>query len=171
MLILMSGLPSSGKSVVVDMFKSGNDLLLRPEDWMPNNIDILGADAEKEYRIACWKMAIEKSLEAVIETKPSSRIILDCTNSKFFSIASLIGQAKAYKHRVVLVFVSAKVQCCEQRSGLARSIYDEYVENFKHSLPRYKSACDDIIVIRNDGDKQELIGTVSKIAGRICHTT
>ena len=166
-LIIMCGLPSAGKSTVVDLFKTQGDVLLRPEDWAPQNLHTLGEEAEKEYRIQCWKMAIEKAADAVSEFGFDRRIILDCVNAKFFSLASIIGKAKTNKHRVVLVFVTARVAICEERSGLSHDIFDGYVDNLKDSIPRYKQACDDVIVIKNDGSKNDLDEAVKSILPRL----
>ena len=167
MFVIMCGLPSAGKSTVVDLFKTQGDVLLRPEDWAPQNLHTLGEEAEKEYRIQCWKMAIEKAADAVSEFGFDRRIILDCVNAKFFSLASIIGKAKTNKHRVVLVFVTARVARCEERSGLSHDVFDAYVDNLKDSIPRYKQACDDIIVVSNDGTKSELECAVKTISLRL----
>ena len=163
MLVILCGLPSAGKSTVVDLFKTQGDVLLRPEDWAPQNLHTLGEEAEKEYRIQCWKMAIEKAADAVSEFGLDRRIILDCVNAKFFLLASIIGKAKTNKHRVVLVFVTARVARCEERSGLSHDVFDAYVDNLKDSIPRYKQACDDIIVINNDLTKDELASALKQV--------
>ena len=76
MLIIMCGPPGSGKSTVADLFLEEIDAdLIRPSDWMPDNIETLGGELEREYRIQCWRTAIEKTKELVITVSPEAELI------------------------------------------------------------------------------------------------
>lgn len=131
--------------------------IIRPSDWVPDNLPTLGAEMERAYRIGCWSLAIEKTKEAIIQTSPREVIVLDSGNSKFNTVATLIADAKAALHKVVMLFIYANSNLCLERNGtLTESLLCEYVDRLKQSLPRYKRACDLFLSVRNNGSLEEL---------------
>ena len=158
MFILTSGLPASGKSKAIDILSIGRNWnVIRPSDWVPDNLSTLGAEDGRAYRIACWSLAIEKTKEAIARTSPREVIVLDSGNSKFNTVAMLIADAKTALHKVVLLFVHASVGLCLERNGdLTESLLRDYVGRLKQSLPHYKRVCDLFLPVRNNGSLEEL---------------
>lgn len=167
MFVIVCGMPWSGKSAAVDilfprdtteMFIDGN-CIIRPEEWIPKNIEAMGPDAEKNYRVTVWQMAMEKTDEALGDVDISCAVVLDQGNHKFHTVEQLIRKAKSIGHEVVLLYISAKLPACQERAGdrwFGRGIWDDCVEHLKISLPKYKSVCDRFLVLNNHGSLEEL---------------
>jgi len=156
MFILMCGLPSCGKSVTIDIIiqkTMGPPVrVIRPEDWLPDNINSLGAEAEKNYRIESWKFAISMAEKAVEECNSSELIVLDCANSKFRPLESLLRRAKRNGHKLAVLYVNSRPAQCEARAGdkwVGAQVVQTYVESIRNSLPKFKSKCDRIIIVEN----------------------
>ena len=157
--VIMCGLPSSGKSVVADFLLRDQPRasLIRPSDWMPSNIDVLSSEQEKDFRLECWKLALEKTEEALAELAPDECLILDCGNSKFHTLSHIITEAKRRGHSVLFLFVDCKLATCIIRAPkIPKSVFEGYVGNLKDSLPKYKKACDRFHVVRNNGTLEQL---------------
>lgn len=164
--VVMCGLPSSGKSVVADLLLKYQPQanLIRPSDWMPENIEALSPDAERDYRLECWKLAIEKTEEILAEITPDNCLILDCGNSKFRTLSHIITEAQRRDHTVLLVFVDCKLAVCMARAPkIPKSVFEEYVGHLKDSLPKYKKACDRFHVVHNNGTLEQLGDMVREI--------
>lgn len=158
----MVGLPFAGKSVVVDILSEHLDVqVVRPSDWCSDS----GSEEEiRQERIAAWQIALEK-IEQLIPNL-SATIILDCGNSKFSTISDLIYQAKRRGHVVALVYVNARGSKCQQHAGakwVPADVYEMYVNRLKESLPKYKKACNRMVVVNNHGTLVELRSAVTSI--------
>jgi tRNA uridine 5-carbamoylmethylation protein Kti12 len=160
MLIITCGLPSSGKSKAIDILakhKSYKWHIIRPSDWVPDNLSTLDEQTQREYNIGCWSMALEKCREAIIEVSPKEIIVLDACNSKINTLLTLIADAKTALHRVVLLFIQSNADLCLARdTKLVEPLVRDYVERFKASLPKYKKCCDMFLVVRNNGNFEQL---------------
>ena len=60
-----------------------------------------------------------------------------------------------------------KIGVPNANGGLSHDVFDAYVDNLKDSIPRYKQACDDIIVINNDLTKDELASALKQVEHRL----
>ena len=169
----MCGMPSSGKSKVVDMLpKGGHEWhIIRPSDWIPENLSTLDATIQSAYNIECWSIALAKSKEAVAKISPREIIVLDACNSKYTTIATLIADAKAALHKVVLLFVQARADLCLARDAkLTESLLLDYVDRFKVSLPKYKKLCDLFLVVRNNGTLEHLETELYAVWKQLCQS-
>jgi len=176
MLILMCGLPFSGKSTVVDLlFKdppvAKDVVLIRPSDYFPESF--ADSEEEKHFRIEAWKAAMNGAEEAVEAEKPETFIVLDCGNSKFRTTRGLIRLAKRNKHRVVLLYVHALVKQCEERAGkdwVGEDVAKGYIESIKDSLPKFKSKCDRVIAVDNKSSLDDLKQSTATAWSKLCQT-
>lgn len=180
MFVLMCGLPSSGKSTVVDIIADTESSVwvIRPEDWLPDNIDELNEEDEKNQRIGCWREAMNFAEKHVNHKsglcKPDDIIILDCSNSKFKPLQGLICLAKRSGHKCVVLYVNSRVAQCASRAGdkwIGTEIAESYMRNIKDSLPKFKSKCDQVIVADNIGDLGDLKHSAIAAWSRLCQTT
>ena len=179
MLILTVGFPKSGKSKVIDMLPRGNHKwhIIRPSDWIPDNLSSLDEQMQREYNIGCWSMAIEKTKETIASVPPREIIVLDACNSKFNTLLTVIADAKAALHHVVSLFVQAQSNLCLDRdcktgaaAKLTVPLLNDYAERFKTSLPRYKQSCDLFLVVRNNGTLEQLETELYDIWKRLCQS-
>ena len=175
MLIIMCGPPGSGKSTVADLFLEEIDAdLIRPSDWMPDNIETLGGELEREYRIQCWRTAIEKTKELVITVSPEELIVLDCANAKYHTIDPTIQKAKRAGHEIVLLYVNTPRSVCKERMAddwVGDETFNGYVDNIKTSLPKYKRTCNKFLVINNHSCQGDLTNSVEAIRDKLCQPT
>jgi len=174
MLIITCGLPASGKSKTIDILakhKSYKWHIIRPSDWVPENLATLDEQTQREYNIGCWSLALEKCKEAIEQISPKEIIVLDACNSKITTILTLITDAKAALHRVVLLFVQANADLCLARNAkLNEPLLRDYVDRFKTSLPRYKKCCDTVFVARNNGTFEQLETELYDIWKTLCQS-
>jgi predicted kinase len=168
-LVLLCGPPFCGKSTVADL-AFNSDSIIRPSDWMPDNYQVLGGDAVKDYRIVCWKIALEKTEESIEESDPSETIVVDQGNNKFDTAKSIIKLAKKHNHKIVLLYVNAKFALCKDRSGddwIGDEIWQLCLDNIKESLPKYKKACDKFVIVDNNDDIDMLSDKVGVSCAKI----
>jgi predicted kinase len=131
--------------------------IIRPSDWIPENLSKLDDETQRSYNINCWSVALEKTKEAIEEISPTDIIVLDACNSKYTTTISLITNARKHLHRAVLLFVQSDSNLCLSRnSKITKLLLDDYVNRFKTSLPEYKKACDLFLIVRNNGTIEQL---------------
>ena len=177
MLVLMCGLPSCGKSAAIDIIMEASKssiCVIRPEDWLPSNIDELDEQEEKNYRIECWRTALSAVEEEVEQRDPSEAIVLDCANSKFKPLASLLRRAKRNGYKLAVLYVNARPAQCEARAGdhwVGAKVAGNYVANIKDSLPKFKSKCDRIVIIENTDTLDVLKQNAPTAWSRLCQIT
>ena len=178
MFILMCGMPSCGKSAAIDIIAESDDAtplwVIRPEEWLPDNITELSPQEDKEQRIGCWQKAMDAAEKAVEEHDPSEVIVLDCTNSKYRPLESLLRRAKRNKHKLVIMYVNSGVAQCEARAGdswIGPEIAKIYIRNIRDSLPKFKSKCDRIVIIANNDSLDILEENVLAAWSKLCPIT
>ena len=172
MFIITAGLPKAGKSRAIDMLRGRNNTkwhVIRPSDWIPDNLANLDQDIQRSFTVECWSVAIEKCREAISEIPPREIIVLDGCNSKINTVLALIGDARAAMHHVVLFFVQAQINLCLQRDAkLTTSLLTDYAERYKVCLPKYKKLCDLFLVVRNNGTLEQLGTELHDTWKRLC---
>jgi hypothetical protein len=163
-------LPGAGKSRAIDILAKGQKWhLIRPSDWIPENLSTLDIETQRAYNIECWSMAIDKCKEAIVEVQPREIIVLDSCNSKFNTLRVLITEARQKLHKVVLLFIQSNSNLCLARDAkLTQSLLNDYVDRFKESLPKYKQACDSFSVVKNNGTLEQLEFELRTIWKKLC---
>ena len=177
MLVLMCGLPSSGKSTIVDLIVKGSRSsiwVIRPEDWLPEGLAEMGPEEEKNYRIECWRTALAEAEGAVEKHDSADIIILDCGNSKFKPLHGLLQIAKRNGHKRVVLYVNSRPAQCKERAGdswVGQEVAKSYIENIRDSLPKFKSKCDQILIVENMGILEDLEQNALTVWSRLCPIT
>ena len=171
-LIITSGLPASGKSKVIDILARHTERkwhIIRPSDWIPENLAMLDEEAQRQFNIGCWSVAIDKCNEAIAQVPPRDIIVLDACNSKAITLLTPIASAKTALHHVVLLFIQSNSDLCLARNPkLTKELLMNYVERFKVSLPRYKATCDSFLVVQNNGIIEQLETTLYDTWKQLC---
>lgn len=171
MFVILCGPPFCGKSVVSDLVFD-DTALIRPSDWMPENFESLKPDLVKDYRITCWKLAIEKTEEALQESP--DLVVLDQGNNKFNTIRDLISVARDNGHTIALLYVNSTFALCRKRSGdnwIGDDAWRVCLGNIKMSLPKYRDACDKFVVVDNNDSLDVLASEISSIRSKLCLDT
>lgn len=171
MIIIMCGLPASGKSTLVDLVFDDSTKVIRPEDYVPQNADKLDTEVYKSIKIAAWNVAIDLFREEAHDGKLSDIIVLDMCNRDIAAIISILRFARARGHEVILLYLNSSREACIRRSGLAPDIIDKYIDSLKDSLPKYKVECNNFMVARNKGNLQDLTEQADKIRDKLCLNT
>jgi hypothetical protein len=165
-------LPRAGKSKVIDVLskKAGPKWhIIRPSDWIPDNLSALSQEVQQSYNIECWSLAVEKAREAIDEISPKEIIVLDTCNSKYSTLLTLITSAKAALHSVILLFVQSNINLCLARDAkLTEQLLYDYVNRFKTSLPQYKRSCDLFLSVRNNGTFEQLTTELHDTWKKLC---
>lgn len=175
MLILMCGLPFSGKSAVVDILvKHSSPWVIRPEDWLPDDFASKSPDDQKNFRLECWRTALTQVEGAVEEREPTEVVILDCGNSKFAPLRALLRMAKRHGHKRAVLYVNSRVVQCQERAGdqwIGEDVAKSYVRNMRDSLPKFRERCDQLVVIDNTGALDNLEQNTLVAWSKLCPTT
>lgn len=171
MIIIICGLPFSGKSTFVNLIMNDHGsscLLLRPSDWMPDFGDN-DVELRRSYAITCNQIAYEKAISAISEV-PDKLIILDQCNTKVESVMPLFAAAKECNRPVCVLFVTCKPSICKNR--VANTINDElwkrYITELTECVPKYKKLADHFAIIHNDDDRKLLNEQKLSIENIIC---
>ncbi len=171
MLIIVCGLPQSGKSTVVDKCQEYlNATLYRPGDWVPKNLAAISMTAEADIRNAALATAKVDVSEWMEESKSSDIAILDDRNEDHTAVMELFGKAARFGHQVLLLYVNAKSTECAARSDVQWG-YAESAGMIVKSLPQYKILCDKVIVVHNNGSLSDLDHSVAAIKENLCQGT
>jgi len=177
MLVLMCGLPHCGKSTAIDIIaeKSKSSLwIVRPEEWLPDNLDELDQNEQRHYQIECWRTAVSDA-ESRVDGRPDSTItVLDCANSKIRPLNGLLKLAKRNGHRTAMLYVNSRPSQCEARAGdkwVGLEIIKSYIQNIRDSLPKFKNKCDRVIIIDNTDTIDVLEQKALDAWSRLCQIT
>jgi uncharacterized HAD superfamily protein len=145
--------------------------IIRPSDWIPDNLSELDIEVQRAYNIGCWSTALDKCREEISQVSPKEIIVLDACNSKYNTVLTLIEDAKVALHRVVLLFVQSNMQLCLSRDAkLSEALLCDYVDRFKSSLPQYKKSCDLFLIARNNGTFEQLETELYDIWKTLCQS-
>lgn len=172
MIVIMCGLPKSGKTTVVDQLFSDNDYIIRPADFVPENANQLSENLRKAMHLEAWKTGISLAREQIHEGTIDDVIVLDMCNREIEPLSTMIHFARKKGHKVVVLFVNAPTMACRSRDdSLDDKVFRTYVSSIKESLPKYKSECDQLLVVNNKNDLPDLISSLQEIRDTLCHNT
>jgi hypothetical protein len=145
--------------------------IIRPSDWIPENLATLDKETQQSYNIGCWSVALDKCKEAIADVSPRDIIVLDACNSKSNTLVTLIADAKAALHNVALLFVQANMNLCLARdTKITEPLLCDYIDRFKISLPQYKKLCNAFLVVRNNGTLEQLETELHDIWKQLCQS-
>ena len=146
MLIVMCGYPKSGKSTFVDIlmqYVAHPVHLVRPSDWRPE--DELTAAENSKWQLACWEYAIDKATE-LVSVEPSGVVIFDTCGASSEPLETLMSVARSHGHKVVAIFMATPRVMCEER--IDPYIIQKYIDRIHNTVFRYKTICDNLIVVK-----------------------
>jgi len=164
MLIILTGLPGSGKSVFADMLKQHDPdmvYIVRPSEWYPDNISDLSQSEQMDYKIVCWEQALDKTIRCLATRSCREMIVLDTCGATPSSLESVIGAAKIHHHKVGAVFVATPRSICAKR--VDADVVQRYVNKLKDAVLKYKEICDKLFIVRHDTLEQWRI-----MSGTLC---
>jgi predicted kinase len=173
MIVVMCGLPQSGKSTVVDqIFNTDDHFIIRPSDYIPQNVENIPEDKRKKINVEAWNVALEIAREFIHDQGNDDIIVLDMCNRRYTDIGPMLRFGKRHGHRLVIIVVNCPIDQCQSRSAeLDRSIFSNYVDSLKESLPKYKGESDDFLVVQNKGSLEDLVSSLDPIRDKLCLST
>lgn len=158
MILIMAGLPKSGKSFVVRQLSDVHQsLVIDPQRLVPPEV----SRSAKEYRealLCAWQVAYEKLLKSITSEPPDKIIIFDTCASRSTTISEISAAASITRHRTCLIFIHAEVQVCLVRAGdeVDLQTIRDYEQKFVNSLRESRAYCDNFVVINNTRGKPDL---------------
>ena len=165
MVIIMAGLPKSGKTYIVKIFKallpSYDIQIIEPSKFIPPEAD------KNVAATAAWQIAFEKLLGIIGEGNKNNIIVFDSCASKSSVVVDISTKAKISDHDVWMVFVFASKETCLRRSNheVDKELIDKYERLFLDTLKRSQAACNRFFVVDNDRDPD--LQTLHKLANKI----
>lgn len=171
MLVIVCGLPQSGKSTVVDKCQEYlHATLYRPGDWVPLNLAAVSLTAENDFRQSALATAKVDISEWMEESESSRVAILDDRNEDYSTLMELFTGAARHGHQVFLLYVNSKSTECAARGNIQWDFSGSAGMILK-SLPQYKILCDKVIVVNNNGSIDDLNSRVAAIKEDLCQGT
>ena len=155
MLILMGGLPKSGKTVFAKAlaFRLGASLI-SPDVVLPPGLEQFSEEKQKELRIAAWKACQESTLEFCSKPKNVPKVaIFDTTGKNLRALEELERMCSIRGHDLFFVYVHDTRERCGER-GVGESLLNEYFEVMKAPLQHFKNR---LVVVKNEGSVEDLI--------------
>lgn len=175
MIVLICGLPKSGKSVFVDKLFGIECHLIRPSDYIPNNYENMPNDIQQNLNIEAWKVGIETAediLKDIREQDDYSQVLVyDMCNKNSNPLEYTLKSEKRRGHKIVVIYINCPTKVCKDRCGFSDEIMNTYVEGFKKSLPKYKSISNEFIVVDNKGSLEDLDEHANNIRDKLCLNT
>ncbi|MBD3407204.1 MAG: hypothetical protein GF411_13880 [Candidatus Lokiarchaeota archaeon] len=148
MLIIMGGLPKSGKTSILKGVK--HDIVhINPEALLSKNIDNQPEDVKQALNIAAW----EQCLTSIGDNLDHNIIIFDTCGSSLNPLRTQILKAKMHGHKIVYLYVDRKFELCANH--IDSKILKSYKQKFINTLPQARDAADYFRVITNNGEVQE----------------
>jgi len=167
MVIFMCGFPFSGKTHILELLKKEypDTDVIDPKSYRDEEYPKLDEDGKREFNISAWQCSLELLQKTIENTKPDDLIAYDtaCASDQMLDYMDF---AKKYKHKVLVVYVNAKIDLCEKRAGkewLSQEVVQKYKTNFKNNLLKFRKMADDFVIIDNNGDQVTLEKAVEKI--------
>lgn len=148
MLIILAGLPGSGKSSVLEGIKNKSDItIIDPTCGLPTDINILPDNDQRDYRIAGWQIALE-DLRKEVNDQQKKCIIFDSCASKYKPFETIVLEAKLMHRKIVYAYIKRdRTKCIEIRD---ESVILKYEQDYKASIPEFVSIANNRMIINND---------------------
>lgn len=179
MLVIMAGLPCSGKttfveSLVEELKKSTNCtsiIVVDPTIGYPPDIDTYQADIKSVISIAAWEVALDELSKMVVECDNESIIILDTTGSNSSALTSIIDRAVLHKHKTFLVKMVTTSDDCRERAS-STWVGDEICKKYEHRMAtdveHLREICNSYVPVLNINKLG--LGPLQKAAKDMAHT-
>ena len=151
MLVIMVGLPQSGKSTFIDMVaaKCCHEMdIIRPSDWYPSDIDDIDQNSRTDYQLVAWEYALDK-ISAVLASSIDKRlIVLDTCGATPGSLRTVFGVAKIHKHTIAAIFIATPRGVCDSR--IDPLVVDKYISKIHDAVLEYNKMCNKLIIVKYD---------------------
>jgi len=161
MIIIMAGLPKSGKSTlaknIVDKIITGSSFTVDPAVYVPPELTPESGKAYREAMLGAWEFARER-LKKLSSVQPDSTVIIfDTCASKNNVVKSIVDEAKENNHRTLLVYVDTPSNTCLERGSgvINRDVIKHYERAFVKSLKKSTELCDSFVVMEGSGEFNE----------------
>lgn len=163
MLVVMSGLPQSGKTVVATqlMYETGCDYVyhIDLDDYRLPELENACDEDRSQAGIAAWNVAFDDAMASLEKNPPDRLIIFDTCAASWEPISDLGKFAQKHHHKVVTIFVACHVDTCAKRckkNGIPPSVVSRYFDKFKDTLPMLKGLSDKFFAVKNYKNKSKI---------------
>jgi len=162
MLIIMGGLPKSGKTAVVREASIGG-IHITADNYLPPNLDNQPDEIKSKIQISAWEQCMDKLTESI--PLKDEIIILDTCGANPNSFRASVTQAGIHGHKVHYVYVDRDFDKCTEH--IDAEIVKSYSQKFGKNLKSIKELVDKLHVIPNNGD----VSTAAKLFRKATKTT
>jgi len=145
MIIIMAGLPKSGKTVLARQLSSQSkgSFHVDPASFVPPDAS---PDEHRDAILCGWEIAYEKLLEIIDKNPSNTLIIFDTCASKTSVVETIAIRGKKAGHKIHMVFVETPKEICIKR-GADASVVSRYEQQFISSLKNSAGCCDKFTTI------------------------
>ena len=160
MLIIMGGLPKSGKTSVIEEADVGG-IHITADNFLPQNLDSQPDEVKSKIQIAAWGQCMDKLTESI--PIKDELIILDTCGANPNSFGASVVQAGIHKHEVHYVYVDRDSDKCAEH--IEANIVKSYAKKFGNNLKKISELVDKLHVVPNNGDLKTAAKLFRKIVG------
>jgi predicted kinase len=165
MLIVMGGLPKSGKTIIANHIANKfGATLFGVDHLLPENIDQFPEDEQKEIRLYAWKQCHSSTIKFCSNKKKSREIaIYDTAGSSVMILEEIKRLCSIYDHGMVYVYVHDTMERCHKR-GVDKKLLNDYFEKFMVVLKRFR---DCVEIIKNSGTPDHFVSSGEELCQRL----
>jgi len=146
MLIVLGGLPKSGKTSIVTHLK--HDVVhINAELLLPQNIDRQIESIQKKLKITAWEQCLTQLSEAL---ERGGVIIYDTCAANLNPIRPLILKAGIKGHQTLYVYVDRDPMRCS--AHINKHVIESYKAKFIITLPEAQKAFNYLRIVKNNTD-------------------
>ena len=148
MIIIMSGLPYSGKTTYVDS-NHNDSIVIDPKNYYPDDFESLDKEERSEIAIAAWGLSVSELYDEIKSERDSSIIVHDTCGSSISYLLDTCLVARNNKHKIRFIYVNTPLKVCRKRSGgeIDDSVFRRYIKKFKDILPIMKKQANEFTII------------------------
>lgn len=153
MLIIVGGLPASGKTTLGKLLAKKLGLeLLSPNSLYPKNVKDEGL--RQSLAVSAWEVCEEAVDEFTASKDNTDLLILDSIALNHKTLRPMVLNAQTRGHQVLYVLCLTSKETAKRRSKewIGDDIYNSYLDKLKKSVQSIKSMSDKLIVLRNEDD-------------------
>jgi len=148
-LTIMCGIPRSGKTIWVLKNKTIQDVIVSSDDIRKH---ILGSPFSPQDEPFVWSLVENLIILLMVQKKD---IILDATNLYLHTRLKYIPLAREHNYKTRLVWLNTDVEECLKRNKNSKDkkvpldAMNSMCQTFKEINPKYETAFDEIIEVKN----------------------
>jgi len=154
MLIIIGGLPSSGKTTMATILsKKLNIDIISPTSLYPENLH-KNEELRQIFAVSAWEVCMDAVEQFTMDNDNDKKVIFDSISLNANTIRPIILNAQNKGHKVLYVLCITTKETAKKRGKrwVGDEIYAKYLDQLKKSIKSLNATSDKLIVLKNEDD-------------------